>query len=48
LFQTNLILKIYNLADESDENPELVKVVFELLYGCALRVSELCDLNIQV
>ncbi len=42
---TNLILEIYNLADESDENPELVKVVFELLYGCAFRVSELCDLK---
>jgi len=42
---TNLILQIYKLADESDENPELVKVVFELLYGCALRVSELCDLK---
>jgi len=42
---TDLILKIYKLADESDENPELIKVVFELLYGCALRVSELCDLK---
>ena len=42
---TNLILEIYKLAEESDENPELVKVVFELLYGCALRVSELCDLK---
>ena len=42
---TNLILDIYKLADESDENPELVKVVFEFLYGCALRVSELCDLK---
>ena len=42
---TNLILEIYKLADETDENPELVKVVFELLYGCALRVSELCDLK---
>jgi len=42
---TNLILDIYKLAEESDENPELVKVVFEFLYGCALRVSELCDLK---
>lgn len=42
---TNLILQIYKLADESDNNPELVKAVFELLYGCALRVSELCDLK---
>ena len=42
---TDLILKIYDLADESDEKPELVKVIFELLYGCALRSSELCDLK---
>ena len=42
---TNLILEIYKLVEERDENPELVKVVFELLYGCALRVSELCDLK---
>ena len=42
---TNLILQIYELAEESEENSELVIVVFELLYGCALRVSELCDLK---
>ncbi len=42
---TNTILESYNLADEAEEKPELVKVVFELLYGCALRASELCDLK---
>ncbi len=42
---TESILRIYQIADEADENPELVKIIFELLYGCALRVSELCDLN---
>jgi len=42
---TETILKIYNLADEADEYPELVKIIFELLYGCALRVGELCSLN---
>ena len=42
---TETILKIYQLADEADEYPELVKIIFELLYGCALRVSELCSLN---
>jgi site-specific recombinase XerD len=42
---TNLILEIYKIAEESEEKPELVKVVFELLYGCAFRVSELCDLK---
>lgn len=45
VISTDLILNIYNLADESDEKPELVKAVFELLYGCALRASELCDLK---
>ncbi|MBK7630008.1 MAG: tyrosine-type recombinase/integrase [Ignavibacteriales bacterium] len=44
---TNLILQIYKLADEFDENPDLIKVVFELLYGCAMRVSELCDLKLS-
>lgn len=39
------ILRIYNLADEAEDNPALVKVIFELLYGCALRVSELCGIN---
>jgi integrase/recombinase XerC len=42
---TDSILKIYDLADEAENNPERVKIIFELLYGCALRVSELCDLN---
>ena len=42
---TNLILQVYDKADKNDEKPELVKVIFELLYGCALRVSELCDLK---
>lgn len=42
---TDLILRIYKLAEESDQDYELVKVIFELLYGCALRVSELCDLK---
>jgi site-specific recombinase XerD len=42
---TESILKIYDLADEAEDKPERVKIIFELLYGCALRVSELCDLN---
>ncbi len=40
--------EIYRLLDE--ENNSCVrmrnKAIFELLYGCALRVSELCGLNI--
>lgn len=39
------ILKTFQLAEEADENPELVKVIFELLYGCSLRVSEVCNLK---
>ncbi len=38
-------LEIYNKADKDDDKPELVKVIFEMLYGCALRVSELCNLK---
>jgi len=42
---TESVLKIYELAAEAEDEPERVKIIFELLYGCALRVSELCDLN---
>lgn len=45
IVSTNLILQVYEKAERYDEKPELVKVIFELLYGCALRVSELCDLK---
>ncbi len=30
---------------EKDENSEMVKAIFEILYGCAIRVDELCKLN---
>ncbi|MBI1939553.1 MAG: tyrosine-type recombinase/integrase [Ignavibacteriales bacterium] len=41
-------LEIYRLIDEENENDcsKRNKAIFELLYGCALRVSELCGLNI--
>jgi site-specific recombinase XerD len=39
--------QIMLLIDKESKEPELEKVIFELLYGCALRVSELCDLNIN-
>lgn len=42
---TDAIMNIYGIAAKNDKDPELVKAVFELLYGCALRVSELCGLN---
>ena len=39
------------LGEESDDSDNIKdlknhKLIFELLYGCALRVSELCNLNI--
>jgi len=41
-------LEIYRLVDEKGDNSaNQVKTIFELLYGCALRVSELCSLNIE-
>src|SRR5690606_14423854 len=47
-----VILKIYSLAEDEVKNDpqktahaKLVKILFELLYGCALRVSELCNIK---
>ena len=40
-----LILNTYLEIDKDQNNAKLYKVIFELLYGCALRVSELCNLN---
>lgn len=37
--------KIFTIVAESEEKPELINVIFELLYGSALRVSELCNLR---
>lgn len=39
------IVKTFELIEEADDNPELIKVIFELLYGCSLRVSEVCNLK---
>jgi len=41
-------LEIFRLIDEENDiyNKKLIKAIFEILYGCALRVSELCNLNI--
>jgi site-specific recombinase XerD len=43
----NSILKIYELVEEEKEPDEarLIITIIELLYGCALRVDELCKLN---
>lgn len=37
--------KILKLLDEENKNNIHHKLIFELLYGCALRVSEVCNLN---
>lgn len=41
-------LEIYNLINKENEFVEAKRIIaiFELLYGCAFRVSELCSLNI--
>lgn len=44
--QLDTILRTYSLVDEAEKNPIRIKIIFELLYGCALRVSELCSINI--
>ncbi len=45
ILSPEVILSAYAEADINAEHPELVKVIIELLYGCAIRVSELCGLN---
>ncbi|MEW6652069.1 MAG: tyrosine-type recombinase/integrase [Bacteroidota bacterium] len=41
-------LEIYKLITKENDviDAKRIKAIFELLYGCALRVSELCSLNI--
>lgn len=41
-------LEIFNFISEENDIIEAkrIKAIFELLYGCAFRVSELCSLNI--
>ena len=38
--------KIIELNDDDENDSLLIKALFELIYGSALRVSELCNLNI--
>lgn len=43
----NSILELVDKEiDKKEKDAKLIKVIIELLYGCALRVSELCNLNI--
>ena len=39
--------KILKLLEEEKKENFQEKLIFELLYGCALRVSELCGLNFE-
>lgn len=44
------IISIYNELSKEESHKKknlLVKVIFELLYGCSLRVSELCSLKVS-
>lgn len=41
---TSAILESYKEI-EKDKNSEMIKTIFEILYGCAIRVDELCKLN---
>lgn len=45
ILSSKVILSTYDEAEKIEKHPELVKIIFELLYGCAIRVSELCGLN---
>jgi integrase/recombinase XerC len=40
-----IILNSLKEIDKDEKNAKLYKLIIELLYGCALRVSELCNLN---
>jgi site-specific recombinase XerD len=41
---SKFILDVYEEM-KKDKNPEQIKAIFEILYGCAVRVDELCKLN---
>jgi integrase/recombinase XerC len=41
------IEQIFEIIDNEDKNPLLAKCIFELLYGCSLRVSEVCSLTVK-
>lgn len=53
IISVNNLSTIYNKIEEEESskekeknNSKLLITIFELLYGCSLRVSELCSLNI--
>ena len=46
IINEELIDILYKNIDDKDKDPKLTKCIIEILYGCALRVSELCNLNV--
>ncbi len=45
---TSSILEIYKILSYLDPEERFrIQIIFELLYGCALRVDELCRLNLK-
>ncbi|MCX7611431.1 MAG: tyrosine recombinase XerC [Ignavibacterium sp.] len=47
VIDTESIIETYNLKGSREKFPIIKIVIIELLYGCALRVSELCNLKYQ-
>ncbi len=45
IINEKVIDDLYLKIEKYEKDPELVKCIIEILYGCALRVSELCSLN---
>jgi site-specific recombinase XerD len=44
VISSDAITKAYEKKEDSEEN-NIVRIIFEILYGCAIRVDELCRLN---
>ncbi len=47
VIDSDSILETYKIQNSGDKYPIIKIVIIEILYGCALRVSELCDLRVK-
>ncbi len=47
IIDTDTILETYKIVQSREKFPIIKKVIIELLYGCALRVSELVNLKLK-
>lgn len=45
ILSPEIILSAYDSKDKIEKDSGQTKIIFELLYGCVIRVSELCRLN---